>query len=60
MTACRNFVEMTKANVEFPLMELDKDVSHNGVVTAISLDTKKCLNVEILLDKCQACQLKWQ
>jgi hypothetical protein len=31
-------------------------VSHNGVVYAISLDTKKCLNVEILSDKCQ----KWQ
>ena len=34
-------------------------VSHNGVVTAISLDTKKCLDVEILSDKCQACE-KWQ
>ena len=34
-------------------------VSHNGVVTAISLATKKCLDVEILSDKCQACQ-KWQ
>ena len=32
--------------------------SHNGVVTAISLDTKKCLDVEILSDKCQQC-LKW-
>ena len=27
--------------------------SHNGVVTAISLDTKKCLDVEVLSDKCQ-------
>ena len=33
-------------------------VSHNGVVTAISLQTKKCLDVEILSDKCKACQ-KW-
>ena len=33
-------------------------VSHNGVVTAISLDTKGCLDVEILSDKCQGCQ-KW-
>ncbi len=32
--------------------------SHNGVVTAISIDTKKCLDVEILSDKCQQC-LKW-
>ena len=34
-------------------------VSHNGVVTAISLQTKKCLDVEILSDKCKACQ-KWK
>ena len=41
-------------------------VSHNGVVTAISLDTKcsptsatALLDVEVLSDKCQACQ-KWQ
>ena len=34
-------------------------VSHNGVVTAISLHTKKCLDVEILSDKCKACQ-KWK
>ena len=34
-------------------------VSHNGVVTAISLTTKKCLDVEILSDKCKACQ-KWK
>jgi len=27
-------------------------VSHNGVVTAISLQTKKCLDVEFLSDKC--------
>ena len=33
--------------------------SHNGVVTAISLDTKKCLDAEIMSDKCKACQ-KWQ
>ena len=33
--------------------------SHNGVVTAISLDTKKCLDVEVMSDKCKACQ-KWQ
>jgi hypothetical protein len=32
--------------------------SHNGVVTAISLDTKKCLDVEVLSEKCQQC-LKW-
>jgi hypothetical protein len=32
--------------------------SHNGVVTVISLDTKKCLDVEVLSDKCQQCQ-KW-
>ena len=32
--------------------------SHNGVVTAISLDTKKCVDVEVLSDKCQQC-LKW-
>ena len=34
-------------------------VSHNGVVTPISLDKKKCLDVQILSDKCQGCQ-KWQ
>ena len=28
---------------------------HNGVVTAISLDTKKCLDFEVLSDKCQQC-----
>jgi hypothetical protein len=33
--------------------------SHNGIVTAISLDTKKCLDVEVLSDKCQQC-LKWE
>ncbi len=33
--------------------------SHNGVVTVISLDTKKCLDVEVLSDKCQQCQ-KWE
>lgn len=33
--------------------------SHNGVVTAISLDTKKRLDVEIMSDKCKACQ-KWE
>ena len=33
--------------------------SHNGVGTAISLDTKKCLDVEVLSDKCQECQ-KWE
>ena len=32
--------------------------SHNGVVTAISLDTGKCLDVEVMSDKCQQC-LKW-
>jgi hypothetical protein len=32
--------------------------SHNGVVTVISLDTKKCLDVEVLSDKCNQCQ-KW-
>ncbi len=32
--------------------------SHNGVVTAISLHTKKCLDVEIFSDRCQQC-LKW-
>ena len=34
-------------------------LSHNGVVTAISLQTKKCLDMEILSDKCKACQ-KWK
>ena len=34
-------------------------VSHNGVVTAISLTTKKCLDVEILSEKCKAYQ-KWK
>lgn len=34
------------------------DASHNGIVTAISLDTKKCIDVEVLSDKCQQC-LKW-
>jgi hypothetical protein len=29
--------------------------SHNGIVTAISLDTKKCLDVEVMSDKCQKC-----
>ena len=33
--------------------------SHNGVVTVISLDSKKCLDVEILSDKYQECQ-KWE
>ena len=32
--------------------------SHNGVVTVISLDTQKFLDVEVLSDKCQQCQ-KW-
>ena len=27
-------------------------MSYTGVVSAISLDAKKCLNVEILSDKC--------
>ena len=36
-----------------------RHVSHNGVVTAISLHTNKCLDVEILSNKCQGCQ-KWQ
>jgi hypothetical protein len=31
-------------------------VSHNGVVTAISIDTKKCLDVEVMSDKCKGCQ----
>ena len=26
--------------------------SHNGVVTVISLDSKKCLDVEVMSDKC--------
>ncbi len=34
-------------------------VSHNGVVTAISLQTKKCSDVEILSDKRKAC-IKWK
>jgi hypothetical protein len=34
-------------------------VSHNDVVTTISLDTKKVLDVKVLYYKCQACQ-KWQ
>jgi hypothetical protein len=29
--------------------------SHNGVVTSISVDTKKCLDVEVMSDKCQQC-----
>ena len=33
--------------------------SHNGVVTVISLDTKKCLDVEVMSDKCAQC-LKWE
>jgi hypothetical protein len=33
--------------------------SHNGIVTVISLDTKKCLDAEVLSDRCQQCQ-KWQ
>ena len=33
--------------------------SHNGVATAISLDTKKCLDVEIMSGKCKASQ-KWR
>ena len=32
--------------------------SHNGVVRAISLDTRKCLDVQVLSGKCQHC-LKW-
>lgn len=33
--------------------------SHNGVVTPISLVTKKCLGIEVLSDKRQQCA-KWQ
>jgi hypothetical protein len=33
--------------------------SHNGVVTAISLYTKKCVDVEVMSDNCQQCK-KWQ
>ena len=33
--------------------------SHNGVVTAISLQTKKCLDVEVLSDRSQQCA-KWK
>lgn len=33
--------------------------SHNGVVTVISLDSKKCLDAEVLSDRCQQCQ-KWK
>ena len=33
--------------------------SHNGVVTVISLDTQKGLDVEVLSDKCQECQI-WE
>ena len=32
---------------------------HNSIVTVISLDTKKCLDAEVLSDRCQQCQ-KWQ
>ena len=32
--------------------------SHNGVVTVISLDSKRCLDVEVMSDKCSQC-LKW-
>ena len=33
--------------------------SHNGIVTVISLDSKKCLDVEVMSDKCTQCQ-KWK
>ena len=33
--------------------------SHNGIVTAIPLDTKKCVDVEIMADKCKQCE-KWE
>jgi hypothetical protein len=33
--------------------------SHNGIVTAISLDTKKCVDVEIMSDKCKQCE-NWE
>ena len=33
--------------------------SHDGIVTVISLDTKKCLDADVLSDRCQQCQ-KWQ
>ncbi|XP_046844662.1 LOW QUALITY PROTEIN: uncharacterized protein LOC124438534 [Xenia sp. Carnegie-2017] len=33
--------------------------SHNGVVTAISLSTKKCVDVEVLSDKCKEFK-KWK
>ena len=32
--------------------------SHNGVVTVILLDSKRCLDVEVMSDKCSQC-LKW-
>lgn len=33
--------------------------SHHGVVTAISLETDKCLDVEVLSNVCRACQ-RWE
>lgn len=33
--------------------------SHNGAVTVISLDSKKCLDAEVLSDRCQQSQ-KWE
>ena len=31
--------------------------SHNGIVMAISIDTGKCLDIEVLNNKCKQCML---
>ena len=43
--------------VEFPLMEVGKNEIHP--IMMLLLDTEKCLVVEIVSDKCKACQT-WQ
>ena len=48
---------MIWAIVEFPLMEVGKNEIHPIMV--LLLDTEKCLVVEIMSDKCKACQT-WQ
>ena len=59
-------VEQERKRVIMRMLEIIKinylshglGVTHNActVVTAISLDTKICLDVEVTSDKCQQCQ----
>ena len=52
--------DTSKKQGQSSLRKIVSVVTHRIMaVTAISLDTKKCLDVEILSDKCQQC-LKWR